>query len=77
MTEFRFRGAVAPLRRPDAPLPNRVDALVAVLRPDAPLHCLRPATLEAAARAFVGAFPGDTLYAVKCNPRGLGAVRGT
>ncbi len=32
------------------------------------MHCLRPATLEATARDFVAAFPGDVLYAVKCNP---------
>lgn len=32
------------------------------------MHCLRPATLAAAARDFVAAFPGDVLYAVKCNP---------
>jgi ornithine decarboxylase len=45
-----------------------VDALVARLRPEEPLHCLRPATIAGAARAFRAAFPGETLYAVKCNP---------
>jgi ornithine decarboxylase len=58
-------------------LPNRapargvlpsVDAVVAQLRPAEPLLCLRPAAITAAARRFVGAFPGDVLYAVKCNP---------
>lgn len=68
MAEFRFRGAVSPLRRPAQDLPRDVAALVATLRPEEPLHCLRPATLEGAARAFVAAFPGETLYAVKCNP---------
>ena len=84
MTEFRFRGAVAPLRRAEgalarradakartvaAPAPPRtVDGLVATLRPETPLHCLRPAQLAETARAFVAAFPGTTLYAVKCNP---------
>ncbi|WP_137176533.1 type III PLP-dependent enzyme [Roseomonas sp. AR75] len=68
MTDLRFRGAVAPLRRPDLTLPRSVDALVARLRPEAPLHCLRPAAMEGAARAFLAAFPGETLYAVKCNP---------
>lgn len=68
MTELRFRSAVAPLRRPVPALPTDVDGIVAALLPEAPLHCLRPATLEAAARAFVGALPGDVLYAVKCNP---------
>jgi ornithine decarboxylase len=32
------------------------------------MHCVRPGTLTAAARHFVAAFPGDVLYAVKCNP---------
>lgn len=68
MTDLRFRGALAPLRRPAEALPRRVDALVARLRPEEPLHCLRPATIAGAARAFLAAFPGQTLYAVKCNP---------
>lgn len=68
MTQIRPRGAVAPLRRP-APALRRptVDAVVAALRPEEPLHCLRPQAVSAAARAFVAAFPGDVLYAVKCN----------
>jgi ornithine decarboxylase len=32
------------------------------------MHCLRPATVRDTARAFIDAFPGDVLYAVKCNP---------
>jgi ornithine decarboxylase len=76
MTDLRFRGAVAPLRRPQvqaastatAPLPQGVDAIVAALRPEEPLHCLRPAVIAGAARSFLEAFPGETLYAVKCNP---------
>jgi ornithine decarboxylase len=75
MTVPRFRGATAPLRRPagmavatGAAVQPRVDDLVARLRPEEPLHCLRPATIAGAARAFCAAFPGDALYAVKCNP---------
>ena len=30
--------------------------------------CLRPSALEGAASRLVGLFPGDVLYAVKCNP---------
>ncbi|MEJ0048304.1 MAG: type III PLP-dependent enzyme [Rhodospirillales bacterium] len=45
-----------------------VDDLVASFRPTEPLICLRPATLVAAAEDFVAAFPGQTMYAVKCNP---------
>jgi ornithine decarboxylase len=69
MTDFRFRGAVAPLRRPaDVTLPRSVAGIVAALRPEAPLHCLRPATIAAAGATFLGAFPGTVMYAVKCNP---------
>jgi ornithine decarboxylase len=68
VTEYRIRGAVAPLRRPAQDLPRTVDAAVAALRPEMPLHCLRPATIAGAAASFAAAFPGDVLYAVKCNP---------
>lgn len=68
MTQFRPRGAVAPLRRASPALRRpSVDAAIAALRPEEPLHCLRPQAVTAAARAFVTAFPGDVLYAVKCN----------
>lgn len=72
MTASRLRVAVSPLRREfargdRAALPT-VDAVVARLRPEEPLHCLRPAAIEAAARSFTAAFAGRTLYAVKCNP---------
>jgi ornithine decarboxylase len=45
-----------------------VDALIAELRPEDPVHCIRPDSLAATAHDFVEAFPGDVLYAVKCNP---------
>ena len=75
MDMLRFRSAVTPLRRdfvatsvlPRAPLPC-VDDLVAISRPEEPMHCLRPDTLTSTARDFVAAFPGEVLYAVKCNP---------
>ncbi|HEY0523185.1 MAG TPA: type III PLP-dependent enzyme [Stellaceae bacterium] len=67
MTLARFRSAT------DLPL---VDDLVAVERPADPMYCLRPAAIEGAARTFVEGFPGEVLYAVKCNPdpRALVAV---
>jgi ornithine decarboxylase len=70
MSLLRTRGAVAPLRRRAEPSPAlpAVDDLVAVERPHEPMHCLRPQVLQATARAFLAAFPGTTLYAVKCNP---------
>ncbi len=70
MTQFRSRSAVAALSRgfdATAMLPS-VDAAVGVLLPSEPMHCLRPAVVTAAARRMVEAFPGDVLYAVKCNP---------
>lgn len=73
MTKSRIRAAVSPLRRrfdapePDVALPL-VDDIVAVEHPSEPMHCLRPAAIVAATRGFVAAFPGSTLYAVKCNP---------
>jgi ornithine decarboxylase len=45
-----------------------VDAVVAAARPSDPVLCLRPVVITAAARRFVDGFPGDVLYAVKCNP---------
>jgi len=45
-----------------------VAEMVARLRPEEPLHCIRPASIAAAARSFVRSFNGDVLYAVKCNP---------
>lgn len=70
MSLLRSRAAVTPLRRRfDAPalLPAVAD-LVAVERPEEPMHCLRPAAIAAASRGFVQGFPGTVLYAVKCNP---------
>ena len=54
-----------PLGRANFPL---VDTVVAAMRPTDPLLCLRPAAIAGAARRFVDRFPGDVLYAVKCNP---------
>jgi ornithine decarboxylase len=71
MNNVRVRTAVSPLRRrfpAAATVLASVDELVAVERPEEPMHCLRPATVEATARDFVAAFPGDVLYAMKCNP---------
>ncbi len=45
-----------------------VDAVVAREQPTVPVLCLRPAAIAAAACSFVEQFPGDVLYAVKCNP---------
>jgi ornithine decarboxylase len=50
-----------------APFPS-VDAVVARTRPTDPLLCVRPVGIAGAASRFVGCFPGDVLFAVKCNP---------
>ena len=71
MSNLRVRTAVTPLRRrfPDVAIAlPLVDDLVAIERPDVPMHCLRPAAIRATAHDFVQAFPGNVLYAVKCNP---------
>jgi ornithine decarboxylase len=70
MSVFSLRGPTAAARRPldRAPALPCVDDLVASFRPTEPLICLRPATITTAAETFIAAFPGDTLYAVKCNP---------
>jgi ornithine decarboxylase len=72
MNVIRHRLAVPPLRRTgQTKRPGRLPSVVeAVLgqRPVDPMHCLRPQTLSASAARFTAAFPGDVLYAVKCNP---------
>jgi ornithine decarboxylase len=67
----RTRAAVSPLRRRFVAYPVRrptVNEVVASERPEEPIHCLRPAAVAATARGFVEGFPGDVMYAVKCNP---------
>ncbi|NNG04797.1 MAG: type III PLP-dependent enzyme [Inquilinus sp.] len=41
--------------------------MAARLEPEEPVYCLRPHVISATARRFVTGFPGDVLYAVKCN----------
>jgi ornithine decarboxylase len=67
----RTRSAVSPLRRRGVSHPVRrptVDQVIAAERPEEPVHCLRPGVIAKTADAFIEAFPGDVLYAVKCNP---------
>jgi ornithine decarboxylase len=75
MSLIQNRAAVAPLNRhfslaaePNAVRYPLVAEMVAKLRPEEPLHCIRPETVTNAARSFVQAFNGEVLYAVKCNP---------
>lgn len=51
------------------PSPYRcVEDMVMDLRPEEPVQVLRPATIVHAAKWFLRNFPGDVMYAVKCNP---------
>ncbi len=45
-----------------------LDDAVSELRPELPMYVTRPDELAADAAKFVGLFPGDVVYAVKCNP---------
>lgn len=42
-------------------------ALLSLRSPENPVICVRPHLIEARARRVTAAFPGDVLYAVKCN----------
>jgi ornithine decarboxylase len=73
MSLIQNRPPVGPLHRhislrPEAQALPDVAGLVKTLRPEEPLHCIRPAVITAAAQAFTASFNGDVLYAVKCNP---------
>jgi ornithine decarboxylase len=71
MSQLQSRVAATILRRQFGevtPVLPGIDDLVAALQPAEPMYCLRPAVIAAAAARFVDNFPGDTLYAVKCNP---------
>lgn len=47
---------------------QKILSLVAELRPAAPLHIFRKPILMKRAYEFLELFPGDVMYAVKCNP---------
>ncbi len=73
MSLIENRAAVGPLHRhislrADAKILPSVNEMVKMLRPEEPLHCVRPGVISATALAFSTAFNGDVLYAVKCNP---------
>jgi ornithine decarboxylase len=71
MNRLRARSAVSPLHGRFATASDMLPAvsdLVATEQPDESMHCLRPTVVTAATQAFVEAFPGDVMYAVKSNP---------
>ena len=71
MNPLRARSAVSPLHGRFATVTDvlpTVEERVMTEQPEEPMHCLRPAAVPTASRAFVDAFPGEVMYAVKCNP---------
>ena len=58
------------MRATDIVLPRfaSVEQLIEKLTPAEPVYALFPEKFRIAARRFLEAFPGDTLYAVKANP---------
>jgi ornithine decarboxylase len=48
-----------------------VEKVIERLKPADPVYVLHPSRFQAAAKRFLDAFPGDTLYAVKANPAPL------
>ncbi|MDX2074767.1 MAG: type III PLP-dependent enzyme [Alphaproteobacteria bacterium] len=51
------------------PSPYRsVEDVVHDLRPEEPVQALRPAVIASTAKWFLRNFPGEVMYAVKCNP---------
>lgn len=50
---------------------ERIEDVIERLDPSYPVFCIWPETLEARARQFINDFPGNPLYAVKCNSHPL------
>ena len=46
---------------------SSAEALLSAVSPTDPVLCLRPSLITARARRVIADFPGDVLYAVKCN----------
>jgi ornithine decarboxylase len=45
-----------------------VDDVAKRLKPEAPVQCVFPESVRSQAKSFLDQFPGQVLYAVKCNP---------
>jgi ornithine decarboxylase len=67
MVQFKarqFEQASAPTEE----LFRTVDDVAKRLKPEAPVQCVFPESVRSQAQAFLTQFPGQVLYAVKCNP---------
>ena len=69
MVQFKARQFEQPIAN-DLPeiLFRSVDDVAKRLKPEAPVQCVFPENIRAQAQAFITQFPGEVLYAVKCNP---------
>ncbi len=47
---------------------STVTKMIKRLKPDAPVHCIRPHVIATAAKWFISTFPGNVMYSVKSNP---------
>lgn len=47
---------------------DSVTQMLQTLTPSYPVYCLRPHSIQQSAAEFLQHFPGDTMFAVKCNP---------
>ena len=61
-------GPMAPSQDASFSKSYHLDAFVREIRPRYPVSVLRPEKLTARAAEFIDLFPGQILYAVKCNP---------
>lgn len=61
-------GALRPRETVALPAFDSVEDVVATIADDRPIQVLYPARITERARAFLSAFPGQVMFAVKCNP---------
>src|SRR6476646_5044175 len=47
---------------------STVTKMVKKLKPNGPVHCIRPHVVSSAAKWFISSFPGNVMYSVKSNP---------
>jgi len=59
---------LAPIRTGHLPRFASIEDLIKKQKPVEPFYALHPEKFQIAARRFLDAFPGDTLYAIKANP---------
>jgi ornithine decarboxylase len=69
MVQFKAQQFQSPLPSETQPeLFRTVDDVAKKLKPEAPVQCVFPEQVRSQAQRFLAGFPGQVLYAVKCNP---------